>query len=131
MIRHPLLLAFPLLLAGCQQTSEDVIESRIDELVAALNARDIAAGSKLFVGGEIPAIDPAGDSSVVYRLFAASGGEDFELVEANTTIIEDRAQSQLQLRGNVVRNDSVVGEMMLPLKLQLRRNQTGEWMILP
>jgi hypothetical protein len=120
-----------LLLPGCDQGPEAQIEERLEELVEALNAHDVAAASRLFKGGEIPPVNNIGDSSVFYRLLHIPGNEDLDIVGVTATTIDDRARADVELRGNVVRGDSVVGEMTLPLEVDLERSPAGVWMILP
>jgi hypothetical protein len=120
-----------LLLCACQATPEKGIENRLEDLVSALNAKDVQAASRLYKGGVIPAVNDAGDSSAIYRLLHIPGGEDFALGPMSVAVIEDRARATVELQGKVVRGDSVVGEMALPLKLELERDPSGEWMILP
>ena len=120
-----------LTLSGCASSPEKAVEGRLQELVSALNAKDLPAASRLYKGGVIPAVDNAGDSSVIFRLLHIPGGEDFSLGGVTTAVIDNRARASVELDGKVVRGDSVVGEMALPLKIELERDPSGEWMILP
>lgn len=131
MLRFLSLLTFAaLMLAGCAGSNDDHIESRVHELVDALNKRDQAAAGALFAGGALQPLTLSGDSSAIYRLITIPGGGEFDAENVSSSVVGSNAQTTFDLTGDVRRGDSLMGTMTLHLKLELQKD--GEdWKFVP